>query len=257
MAWVGSIFSYYRFCGIGDSILSVNDAFSTLYGGFFELLQFRYRLTNYVNLGLLTAILALLCLISNDALSDFKQIVIIVCTICVTISFCALISKLLRADTIVADSPYAAIRKGHKLWPEGPAPAGVPDGWRPGIFAAGPVLTDLPPTFYSVDDFSVSRGLLLQRPLNISNETTISFQPDPKFGVIAPVSVSLAGPALVVTNVQPFSMRPRSLTSHRGKCGREKARLPVSEKRLSPHKPNRWAKMRSWQCHSLASLPGP
>jgi hypothetical protein len=158
--------------------VSVSPSISAVFGGFFDMLQFPYRLTSYINLATLTCVFALAGLINRDQFNPenskdgFKTILL---AGCLTISFSALVEKLIHAD---------ATR----------------------ILAPSPQLVNLPPTFYSYNDYTVRAGFSTTRPAGSYSEESVALQPDSSrhFGTIRRTVLELASPTLIVTNVQAF-----------------------------------------------------
>jgi hypothetical protein len=174
--------------------VSVHPSLSARFYGLFDILQFPYRLTAYVNLALLTAVMALAGLIDwnreTRGTSLFRTVGI---TLCVTISLCALISQLVHANAA-----------NHLIQSETRPDSQV--RWYPGLFGRGPRLLDLPWTSYSQFQYSVLVGLATTRPKGFENDQSIAFLPGDlsRFGKVNSITIDLLAPTLVVTNVQPF-----------------------------------------------------
>jgi hypothetical protein len=163
--------------------VSVNPSLSSVFGGLFDVLQFPYRLTTYVNLAALTGVFALVALISWDQVNSENiksRFMTVLLTLCLTISFSALVAKLIHADAI-------------RLW-------------NPGTQASTRQLINMPRTFYGYGDFTVVDGFLVSRPAGSYMEQSIALPPDSSrhFGMIRRIVIELASPTLVVTNVQAF-----------------------------------------------------
>jgi len=189
--------------------ISVYPAFSAPFHGFFDILQFPYRLTAYVNLALLMAVMALAGLADwgetkddNRAVSQIKTVGI---TLCVTISLCALIAKLIHANAVCFADPLADIREFSRVNKLQVRPDSQ-GNWYPGFFGRGPRLLDLPVTSYGQFFYSVLDGLATARPEGFKKEQSIAFLPGDlsRFGKVNAITIELAVPTLVVTNVQPF-----------------------------------------------------
>jgi hypothetical protein len=182
--------------------VSVNPNLSGLFGGFFDILQFPYRLTTYINLALLFCIFALAGLASPEetkqfnAENPFRGIML---TVCVTISFCALVGKLIHADAIRSVNPQNQIRKLAGQNEQA-------NDWYPGLLGSGPRFIDPPRTFYEYDAYGVADGFRREAPTGIEAELPIAFMPDGSshFGKVQPVNIELAKPTFIVTNVQAF-----------------------------------------------------
>ena len=184
--------------------VSVNPNLCELFGGFFDILQFPYRLTTYINLALLFCVFALAALNNREgtkqfsAENPFRDILL---TVCVTISFCALVGKLIHADAVRSVDPLDQIRKL----------AGINEqpyfnDWYPGLLASGRKFIDHPRTFYEYYGYGVAAGFRTERPTGIEAELPIAFMPDgsAQFGKVQPITVEISKPILIVTNVQAF-----------------------------------------------------
>jgi hypothetical protein len=82
-------------------VVSVNPSLSAIFRGFFDILQFPYRLTTYINLATLTSVFGLAGLVSweqCDAETGKHRFKTIRLTGCLTISFSASVAKLIHAN---------------------------------------------------------------------------------------------------------------------------------------------------------------
>jgi hypothetical protein len=167
-------------------IVSIDPPISAAFGGIFDVLQFPYRLVSYVNLGILLAVLATISMMSRKVvLTSRRPPTLSVCTICLTVSLCALLLKLIHAEAFV--STPDSTRE---------------NAWQPGVLGPGPHLTSLPESFYAAKAYSVTAGAKEVPPQFA--EKMISFVPSPRLGSVEPVRLDLSGPTMIVTNVQPF-----------------------------------------------------
>lgn len=190
--------------------VSVNPSLSGVFGGFFDILQFPYRLTTYVNLASLTCVFALAGLISSDSAdaannkSRFETILIAGCLI---ISFFALVAKLIHAEAALFYEPYSNLhlhRLNHDIGPQ--PPPNTDETWYPGILAPNPWLINLPPTFYGYFGYTVTAGFSTARPPGSYAEQAIAFPPNTSqhFGTAHPIHLELTSPTLIVTNAHAF-----------------------------------------------------
>ena len=169
-------------------VVSVNPSLSAIFRGFFDILQFPYRLTTYINLATLTVVFGVAGLVSWEQCNAetgkhrFKTILL---TGCLTISFSALVAKLTHADA---------------------TPSHFSSTWHPGILARGPHLINLPASFYSYADYRVTAGFSKTRPSGSYVQQPISFAPDSSrhFGSVNRIYLELASPTLIITNVNAF-----------------------------------------------------
>jgi hypothetical protein len=179
--------------------VSVNPNLSGLFGGFFDILQFPYRLATYVNLALLFCVFALAGLNNRQATNTGSPFGAIMLTVCLTISFCALVEKLIHADAIRSVDPLDQIRKLAGQNEQA-------NDWVPGLLASGPRFIDPPRTFYEYYAYGVADGFRTERPTGIEAELPIAFMPDgsSQFGTVRPINIELAKPTFIITNIQAF-----------------------------------------------------
>ena len=171
--------------------VSVHPSLSARFNGLFDILQFPYRLTAYVNLALLSAAVALAGLIDWDKTEETRavsRLKVVGITLCVTISLCALVVKLIHANAV-----------NQMIF-------SIPKGRSPDFFWRGPRLLNLPWTSYGQFGYSVLNGLATSPPKGFENKKLIDFLPGDgsRFGMVGSITIELLAPTLVVTNVQPF-----------------------------------------------------
>jgi hypothetical protein len=187
--------------------LSVNPNISSFFTGFFDILQFPYRLTSYINLALMTCVLCLTGLVGPENYEEERfqhNVKNLVLAACLTISFTALVTKLLDADSIRFEDSIANINRRnaelHLQSPRDPAKS-----WYPGMPNQGPYLVSLPTTFYGYFAYSVTAGFS-SLPTDPFAERAIAFVPDDsrRFGTVDRISIEVSQPTLIVTNIQAF-----------------------------------------------------
>jgi len=169
-------------------VLLVDPAASVRWGGFFNILQYAYRLTSYVNLSILVVVIILAGRM-NRANVRSQQVINVCLAFCIAISFSALMLKLVQASAI--------IHKSTKV--DGAA-------WAPLPFGSGRHLIELPGSFASATDYTVVDGLakdtvsgmvpVIPRYFNVLDGA--------RFGQVEPLTVNLGQPTLVLLNIQPF-----------------------------------------------------
>lgn len=155
---------------------------------FFDILQFPYRLTSYINLSIL-AILIVFAGRKSMANVNNQQIINLCLAFCIGISFSSLVLKLDHAAAIKQKS--TKINEAY---------------WSPLPFRSTRHLNELPWTFYAAEPYSVTDGFakntlpgvfpVIFRDFNVLNGK--------KFGQLEAMTVNLTEPTLVITNVQPF-----------------------------------------------------
>jgi hypothetical protein len=187
--------------------VSIQPGISGFFGGFFDILQFPYRLTAYINLAAFTAVFALAGLIDWERLATgkfaFPKTAVVIT--CVTLSLCALSLKLIHADAVRSADP---LRNSRDLTQKFglPLPADSPADWQPAILGPARGVADLPSTYYGHFFYSVLDELATSRPAGFEANKSVRFLSDEssRFGKVYPVEIDLAIPTLVTTNVQPF-----------------------------------------------------
>jgi hypothetical protein len=188
--------------------LSVNPTISAWFGGFFDILQFPYRLTSYINLTLMICVFCLTALagpVNHSKARVQHKVKNLVLAASLTISFSALVSKLIDADAIGFDDPVANIRRRNAelRLHSPPDPA---NSWYPGMASPGPRLASLPSTFYGCSAYSVTAGFSMTPPAGLFAERAIAFIPNDLrgFGAVDRITVEVSTPTLMVTNIQAF-----------------------------------------------------
>ncbi len=168
--------------------VSVCPKVSGWFGGFFDILQFPFRLTSYVNLSALVILIILAGRISRANVHS-QQVINVCLAFCIAIAFSGLMLKLVHASVIRQDSTQV-------------------DGgsWAPLPFGSNSHLNDLPGSFYGAGDYSVANGFAKD---TFSNEVPVIFRnfkilDGARFGQVGPLTVNLNKAAIVVTNIQPF-----------------------------------------------------
>jgi hypothetical protein len=161
--------------------LSVNPTISSMFGGFFDILQFPYRLTAYINLSLLVVVLSLgeLCgTIRTDPQTASIRAVVV--TACISVAFCSVILKLIHADTARE--------------------------YRPPSIGREPTVLDLPSFFYGANDFATISLYKTTPSESLQSAGVVRFQPKERshFGEIGSMRMQLDKPSLVVFNVAAF-----------------------------------------------------
>ena len=169
-------------------IVSVCPRISSWFGGFFDILQFPYRLTSYVNLSALVILIILAgCIVRANVNS--KQVINVCLAFCIGISFSTLMLKLIHASAISSKST----RVNEQLW------ASLP-------FGSNRHLDELPWSFYGAESYSVEDGFVKGPSLGAVPVIHQNFNvlDGAHFGQVEGLTVNLTAPTLVITNVQPF-----------------------------------------------------
>jgi hypothetical protein len=158
-------------------------------GGFFENLQFPYRLVTYVNLSALVILIILAGRVSM-ASARSKKVLNICLAFCMAVSFCALIQKLVHASAIVEKSTKAS-----------------KEIWTPLPFGSNSHLNELPATYYDNSGvYSIKDGFekgTVSGPV-FATVRNFSVLDGARFGQVEPMTIELLKPTLVITNVQSF-----------------------------------------------------
>ena len=177
--------------------LSICPEISGWFGGFFDILQFPYRLATFVNLSALILLIPIAGRISRVQVNS-RQIINICLAVCIAVSFSALILKLIHASVVMSRSTE---KKGWvmdklqdgMLWAPNPGGSSRHLNEMPGTFTAGGV-------YFVEDGFStvVSAGAIpvIRGDFNVLDQDRI--------GDVEPLVVNLPQLTLVITNVQPF-----------------------------------------------------
>jgi hypothetical protein len=188
--------------------VATNPALSGYLGSFFDLLQFPYRLTTYLNLASLTFLLALAGLTKNRRFFGHPSSTLttsIVLGLSLGISFSGLVSKLIHANaTRFVDSylDLARLAELHGL----PALPDPRHRWVPAIGPSSALLGKLPTTFYGHSQYVVLKDYSFVKPPGFDEESTLQLSPATgrEFGAVMPAKIALQRPTLVITNIQPF-----------------------------------------------------
>jgi hypothetical protein len=188
--------------------VAINPNLSAYLGGYFDILQFSYRLTTYLNLAALTFLLAIAGSLRNLSFSCRRTLATreaIVLGVSLGVSFSGLVTKLIHANAARFVDPHTDfVRLAHlehltaMLDPK--------RCWVPLLGRSPAMLRILPTTFYSHSMYMVREGFSSVRPPGFSEETNMRFLPaaGKQFGYVAPAKIALKNPTYVVTNVQPF-----------------------------------------------------
>jgi len=161
--------------------VSIHPALSGMFFGVFDVLQFPYRLTSYINLSLLVIVLALgeLGGIINE---DRKTLAIRVAVIsaCISIAACSVTAKLIHGDTA--------------------------RNYRPPNIGRELTVLDLPSYFYGANDFAAV-GLYKSTPVEyLERSGLIAFPIGDKdrFGETNSVNIQIDKKTLAVFTIEPF-----------------------------------------------------
>jgi len=157
-------------------------------GGVFNILQFPYRLVTYVNLSALVMVIILASRMGKVNVQH-KQLINICVAICLAISLCALVQKLVHASAIEQRST----KTSKEIW--APLPGRSTNH-----------LNELPASYYGVGAYTVKDGF---EKGSVSGEIHYTFRnfnvlDGFQFGQVEPLVVNLSQPTLVITNVQAF-----------------------------------------------------
>jgi hypothetical protein len=188
--------------------LMINPSLSAFVGGIFDVLQFSYRLTTYLNLAALTFVLATGGLLDSLNVSRDRTLAAreaIILGVSLGVSFSGLVTKLIHANTTRFSDPYADLVRLARL----DRLANIPDAlrcWFPAFGRQSAMLGILPSTFYGHSQYTVLEGFSLVGPAGLAKEARIRFLPASghQFGIVAPLKLTLQSPTLLLTNVQPF-----------------------------------------------------
>lgn len=178
-------------------VVSVCPAVSGWFGGFFDILQFPYRLVSYVNLSALV-ILIILAGRVNRAVVHSQQVINVCLAFCIALSLSGLILKLVHASAIMQKSSEKKAWVADKL----------EDGmlWAPDPWGADTHLNEMPATYMAAGDYFVQDGFstvvsagdvpVIRRDFNVLDKDQI--------GRVEAQTVNLDRSTLVITNVEPF-----------------------------------------------------
>ena len=188
--------------------IAINPSLSGYLGNVFDLLQFPYRLTTYLNLAALTFLLAVASLEKNLENLDRQPLrtrEAVVLGVALGMSFAGLVSKLLHANATRFVDSYADLGRLAEI--DRLPPLIDPKGrWTPLSGRSTGMLGTLPTSFYSHSQYMILEGYSLVWPIGFNQKTEVDFIPGSgqQFGEVAPTKINLPGSTLVVTNVQPF-----------------------------------------------------
>jgi hypothetical protein len=182
------------------AVLSVQPSISESFGGFFNILQFAYRLTAYINLTALVVLMALTGIVARNGRSAGIRAEWL--AFCLALAMAGLVTKLYHAGAIRQSSSAAAVAQ---VAAEIRLPAYYKEYpvWFPGMNEAGPNATTLPPTYYGHSVYSIF--LAYRAAPDNAPQTYVTLAPEgSRFGDVAPFELTLPEPSLIITNVQPF-----------------------------------------------------
>jgi hypothetical protein len=186
--------------------VSIAPQLSALFGGLFDIMQFPYRLTAYVNLAALAGAIALIGLIDWDLARSRGSLggLSVVVAVALTLASSNLVQKLVHAAAVRMPSSAETTRSYGRL-------VGIPvrsgGQWAPAAARLSENLTDLPGSFYGDIQYRVVRGLVQPASDDLNQVTKVSLAVESTGSLIGqtlPILVKLDRPSLVVTNVQPF-----------------------------------------------------
>ncbi|HSI83539.1 MAG: hypothetical protein ACAI35_04760 [Candidatus Methylacidiphilales bacterium] len=168
---------------------------SAIFGGIFDILQFCYRLINYVNLSLVALAWLLLAFLRADNRQDalLNGLLPYFMVACITISVCGLYEKLVHAESLLYVRQFNADE-----FPD------EPNLYSPIEYQRNPA--ELPRTSYGHFAYIIKKHIQpLPDSVDSSKAVVANIPLDPKhFGKPAPLALSLPAPAFVKTNVEPF-----------------------------------------------------
>jgi hypothetical protein len=166
-------------------------------GGIFDILQFPYRLTSYVNLSAIVILIILAGRVSR-ANSHSRPVINICLAFCMALSFSALMLKLVHAAAISTESTEK------KVWIDNTLKTSQ-GAWMPCPVRSTARLNELPPTYYgwpySVEDVFLKESSL--DTVAMSHRDFNVLEGD-RFGQVEALALDLDRPTLVITNVEPF-----------------------------------------------------
>lgn len=185
-------------------VLSVRPSISGWFGGLFDILQFPYRLTAYVNLFMLAAIIALGAL----AAARGKQLgTPLICCLTASLALAAagVAMKLVHANAIATQlAPGQTLAVARALetgfGTEDPTVA-----WIPQPFRSTDHLNRLPTTLYGSASYTTEFTLPPADRTLTRRYVAFRTMQGQDFGRVPPIVLDLAEPTIVVTNVQPFA----------------------------------------------------
>jgi hypothetical protein len=190
--------------------LSVDPKISYYFGEMFNILQFAYRLTSYINLAIIAAVIALASVCVGIQPKTRWSIL----SLCVGVAFAGLIGKLQHGYAIRQfSSAESVIRIAAEL--KIPEPLRPRPTWFPGAADEGPRAINLPPTYYGYPLYSVFSGFAKDEPSAASSieHVTLKVLPAP-FGKVQALQLKIDKETVVVTNVQPFPWNKLVVDGH-------------------------------------------
>jgi hypothetical protein len=187
--------------------VSVRPNLSQTFSGMFNILQFPYRLTTYINLELLTCVLALAGLLKNGSENAEVDATLhnAILGTCVLLSLCALESKLVHASAVRSVESLNKIEWLSRAL--GPQWMNSPGGhWYPGMPNQESQLIKLPALFYGYSAYTVTEGFATKSPSEAVAQLSVSFLPNDSthFGRLHRMDIDIDKPTLVITNIQAF-----------------------------------------------------
>ncbi len=186
-------------------IVSVYSKASSWFGGFFDIMDAPYRLTNYINLSALAVLIILAGRIGGANVNN-KQVINVCLAFCIGISFSAVMEKLVHVRatsqklTGVNTQGSSAYVENHYLPPPDKEP------WVPLPHRSNSHLNEKPWGFYWYGSFSVIDGFAKDTRAGLVPVVYQNFNvlDGARLGQVQGLDVNLTRPSLVVTNVQPF-----------------------------------------------------
>jgi hypothetical protein len=186
-------------------LVSCQPALSASFKGFFDVLQFPYRLVNYVNLSLLLAILCFTRSIDWTLVWSHPRLVAGSKTIAVLafgLSGWGLLVELSHVNSVLGIvSEEGLITRAPTKFHHIPTADWLPRAWTP---TSDPI--ELPNTEYGELDFTVNKGMGNTAPLPslVESQVVLPVDGGKNFGSVGTVRLTLDEPTLVKTNVQAF-----------------------------------------------------
>jgi hypothetical protein len=170
--------------------VSVCPKVSSWMGGFFNILQYPYRLTTYVNLSIFV-ILIVLAGRMGPASVRHKQIINVCLAFCIALSFFSLALKLIHASAIEQKSTDVS-----------------ENSWSPLPFGSSKHLNDILERFNEAKEYSIIDGF---KKDTLSGSGIVPLAPlnfnvleGAQFGQVEALTLNLTEPTLMITNIQPF-----------------------------------------------------
>jgi hypothetical protein len=205
-------------------VVSLNPPISRFVGGYFDVLQFPYRLTAFVNYGLLLTAFGVALKAYGTGLFEARSCRGLVAVV-VSVSTLGLFTKLLHSEVI--SGMYA--EEGLRVATEPdhpPAPESYSNRWMPLPVGYAPHITNLPRTFYGTFLYAVKTEYDPHPPPNDpQNSCVLKVDEGPRFGGVRPLATDISQSAWLATNVLPFpwnrlTLDGRSIPSKAIRVGR-------------------------------------